>query len=619
VRLADGGTYYGRVEVYDASTGIWGTVCGTSWDENDAQVVGRQLGLETRSIDVFTLVSSHGYGEGPNEVFLQLYCTGSERRTNECSHSTYPSTCSHEFDAGVVFWPDSNYFDIRLRGLGSPWKGRVEIIYDVTNNYWGTLCGINIPSAQVICRQLGFFYGYVNIVTGPPGSYPDAFFKKSCVGNENRLLDCVSETTSGCSHSTDVRVECYPNLQQQYQVRLVEGNPWEGKVEFLLDVAGRHWVTICYPQWRIYEANVVCRQLGYSSGANYITTFGQVIEDTYYKSCSGNEIGLGFCGTGFIYCGEQIDAAVVCHAYSCSLDSECHENAVCGSASACVCNSGYWGSGRWCGNINECIEGTHSCNANANCVDTDGSYLCECRLDFTGDGWTCSYLDKCALGLVDCPGNSFCIQAAPGSFSCVCLPGFSGTDCSCTDGAILLEGGSTSASGTVKVCYNNTYGTVCDDYWDDLDASVVCNYLGLSATGSVAVKNARYGEGSGPILLDDVHCTGSEASLLDCNRGAALYASNCEHREDAGVRCQANCEVGSVRLAVDETQQLYLQPSSYPPNYYVKGELHRGRVTVCDGSGGYRTLIVCDDSWTDNAAAVICRELGFSPFGRSPP
>ena len=51
----------------------------------------------------------------------------------------------------------------------------------------------------------------------------------------------------------------------------------------------------------------------------------------------------------------------------------------------------------------------------------------------------------------------------------------------CTDGAIVL--GSTSAAGTVKVCYNNTYGTVCDDYWDDLDASVVCNYLGLSGTG----------------------------------------------------------------------------------------------------------------------------------------
>ena len=73
-----------------------------------------------------------------------------------------------------------------------------------------------------------------------------------------------------------------------------------------------------------------------------------------------------------------------------------------------------------------------------------------------------------------------------------------------------------------------------------------------------------------------------------------------------------------VRLAVDETQDLYLSPSTYPPYYYVKGELHRGRVTTCDDSGGYRTLVVCDDSWTDSAAAaVVCKELGFSAFGGS--
>ena len=59
----------------------------------------------------------------------------------------------------------------------------------------------------------------------------------------------------------------------------------------------------------------------------------------------------------------------------------------------------------------------------------------------------------------------------------------------------------------------------------------------LISLGAVSFQSAIFGEGTGSIWLDDVHCTGEETALFYCpNNGIGSH--NCGHHEDASVRCQ---------------------------------------------------------------------------------
>ncbi|XP_023931116.1 scavenger receptor cysteine-rich domain superfamily protein [Lingula anatina] len=164
---------------------------------------------------------------------------------------------------------------------------------------------------------------------------------------------------------------------------------------------------------------------------------------------------------------------------------------------------------------------------------------------------------------------------------------------------VRLVGGSHPGEGRIEVLqhrpWGTEWGTVCNDDWDDIDAAVVCRMLGYGDDGAIAFSSATFGRGNGS-LIENVDCIGSEGSLEECFYTWGTY--NCTSTEDAGVRC----------LAGEPTTPSIPTTASVPIEVRLVGSarVKEGRVEVFH-NGEWGT--VCDDSWDNNDARVVCRML----------
>lgn len=115
-----------------------------------------------------------------------------------------------------------------------------------------------------------------------------------------------------------------------------------------------------------------------------------------------------------------------------------------------------------------------------------------------------------------------------------------------TKASVRLINGGHRCEGRVEVLHNGSWGTVCDDDWDMVDANVVCRQLGCGIAVTVA-SSSKFGQGSGSILLDNVDCKGGERDLSQCgNQGWGIH--NCYHYEDVAVTCKGVLrELTSIR------------------------------------------------------------------------
>ena len=88
-----------------------------------------------------------------------------------------------------------------------------------------------------------------------------------------------------------------------------------------------------------------------------------------------------------------------------------------------------------------------------------------------------------------------------------------------------------------------------DAYTLQYDVHCISWQVGMSTTCTLftllilsvaqAIPNAFYGQGTGPIVLDDLACTGNENRILACKSSQFLsISSTCDHYDDAGVKCE---------------------------------------------------------------------------------
>ena len=113
----------------------------------------------------------------------------------------------------------------------------------------------------------------------------------------------------------------------------------------------------------------------------------------------------------------------------------------------CVCPEGWTedDSGMCSADINECATNTHTCGANAQCVNTEGGHACECNSGYApGGDWTlqnpqCADIDECAAETDSCGPNSLCDNII-GGFICgnECPSGFIPNDdrSECVDASV---------------------------------------------------------------------------------------------------------------------------------------------------------------------------------------
>ncbi|XP_037370297.1 scavenger receptor cysteine-rich type 1 protein M130 [Talpa occidentalis] len=597
----------GRLEV--KFQGEWGTVCDDGWDSDDAAVTCRQLGCPT----AITAIGRVNASEGTGHIWLDgVSCQGHESNLWQCKHREWGKHyCNHHEDAGVTC-SDGSDLELRLVGGGSRCAGTVEVEIqglrgNVRDRSWGP------KPAEVVCRQL-------KCGSALQRSY-QAFskvqaaniwlFLGTCDGNETSLWDCKNWQWGGLDsyHYDEAKITCSAHREP----RLVGGDiPCSGRVEIK---HGDTWGTVCDSDFSLEAADVLCRELQCGTvssiigGAHFGEGHGQIWAEEF--QCLGNESHLALCPVAPRpdgICSHNRDVGVVCSRYS--------EIRLVNGKSSCEGRVelkvlGTWGSlcsSHWdmenahvlchqlqCGVALSTPGGSHFGKGSGqvwrhmfHCTGIE-QHMGDCPMTALG-ARTCS---AGQLASVICSGNqSQTLQPCNSSSSNPTSSAVSEKNTvPCREsGQLRLVNGGSRCAGRIEVYHDGSWGTICDDSWDLKDAHVVCRQLDCGSAIN-ATSSAHFGEGTGPIWLDEINCNGKETHIWQC-RSHGWGRHNCRHKEDAGIICS---EFMSLRLTSETSK-----------------ETCAGRLEVFyNGSWG----TVGKRDMSETTVDVACRQLGCGDKG----
>ncbi|KAJ4920016.1 hypothetical protein JOQ06_024496 [Pogonophryne albipinna] len=228
VRLLGGtGLCSGRLEVKsdpsDPSNPSWSSVCEADFDQQDAQVVCRQLGCGAPSVLQGAL---YGEGEAPMGT-KEFQCGGHESALLDCSSASERNTCS---PGTAVSLTCSEPHEVRLEGGESRCAGALEVkLQGEWRPVEGTYSLSTLEAAGVVCRELDCGSAVSVGEREESSERPVWWIYPACLQSGSALRECaLSDSSDYIMNLTCSDLLLQPNISVSSSMYGVSGPQQQG-------------------------------------------------------------------------------------------------------------------------------------------------------------------------------------------------------------------------------------------------------------------------------------------------------------------------------------------------------------------------------------------------------